>query len=1309
MQKIIRLPQDTLLTYLPGTLVDSWARHPRQAPIWGHWLSGSLMHCDISGFTAMSESLAKLGKEGAELMAGVLNRFFDRMLEVADRWGGVQMKFGGDAMLLFFSGQDNAASAVACGLEMQKEMTKFRRIAAGGQEHRLHMRAGIHNGRFFAASVGNLDGTLHYLLLGPDVNRTAAVEPIAGPDQVVVSAEAAALLGPQHHLAGTAQRGVWRVRSAETPPIPLGNPAPPRAPVDVLQRYLMPPLAEGRVTTVSGEHRRVTAMFINVLGVSSLLQTEGDGQALAEIDAYVKTLIDVLERNGGFLAASDVAEDGDKLIALFGAPVSHEHEEAAAVRSAWEVQAELQNSDLNLTQRIGINSGFVFAGEIGSRRRREYTVIGDSVNLAARLMAAARPGQVLVSADTAARAGHEFHLRRMRPIRVKGKSQPVRLWRLEGARAAVAEMPETQPDSPIVGRAREVASLLRLSRQAAAGSTRWAFVYGDPGIGKSRLVAELAARLRAQGWTRLAAQCQAHTSGTPFSAWLEPLRSLFGIETSDTPDDALKRITEAVERIRPDLLSFAPLVGELLSLPVAETPVLRSLDAKARRERLTTVIREVLHAAALAGQHVIVFEDAHWADGPSLELLGEVLTRQDTPLMVYVTSRREAPPAEMAATPPQVSLQLSELGVEDARRLVDTTAHLSDDELEALMSRAQGNPLFLQELARSASVHRGVLPETINDVIMARLDALPGEERTALRLASVIGPTFSPNALRSLSAGYLEPSSLDRLLERLERRGFTRALGDDASSHTFSHALVRETAYETLPYAQRRKLHRAVAAEIEMERAGNLKSVSELLLHHYELSGDTAKTVHFAALSGDRAGSMFACRQAAEYYRRSLAALDGTRRRVSADRTLLLERLGDTLETEGRYAEAGEAFVQALREWRRAGKRARPRFVPWRPRTATREALLCRKVAVSFERRSDYAESLRWLDTALAALPRRAGTAAPQVYAAKSMALFRKGLYSEAIRWGRIALQMSRRSEDPHEIAYAHRVLANSYIEEGALRQAIRHLRLAVRIYHELGDLTGQAMANSNLAACYQLLGIMDGALYHLEVGLQADLRVGNVTHAAIVHNNIGEVLLVMGRLDEALSRLEAVVGSDLAGTDLAAVAGLADVNLSRCHLALNNLDAADRYVRRGLRLLRRVGAEGLLTEAHLQLAELRLAQGRPAAARRGCQRCLNRARALSARLLEARGERVLAGAEAALGNPERALAHARLSVALARRIGADYEEARALVLQARLLRDGARTRSGVRKALQRAITILSRVGAKPELAEAKEMLATID
>src|SRR3990172_7896608 len=133
MQATEKSNPEAVRAYLPRTLIERWARSPQQPPVWGHWLNGSLMHCDISGFTAMSEALARLGKEGAELMAEVLNRFFDTMLEVADRWAGVQMKFGGDAMLLFFSGREHAASAAACGLEMQKEMAGFRRVMGGGE------------------------------------------------------------------------------------------------------------------------------------------------------------------------------------------------------------------------------------------------------------------------------------------------------------------------------------------------------------------------------------------------------------------------------------------------------------------------------------------------------------------------------------------------------------------------------------------------------------------------------------------------------------------------------------------------------------------------------------------------------------------------------------------------------------------------------------------------------------------------------------------------------------------------------------------------------------------------------------------------------------------------------------------------------------------------------------------------------------------------------------------------------------------------------------------------------------------------
>jgi class 3 adenylate cyclase len=885
------------------------------------------MHCDVTGFTAMSETLGELGKEGAELMASVLNQFFEKMLGVADTWGGDLMKFGGDAMLLFFPGRNHAERAAACGLQMQADMAAFRRVPAGGQMHRLRMRVGIHSGRFFAASVGHQDGVLHYLLLGPDVNRAAAVEPKAAPGQVVVSNETAALLGPQSALTGTSHAGIWRVRSVDARGTPVDGRASPDAPVEVLRRYLMPPLADGRISAVSGEHRRVTVMFINVLGVSDLLQTRGDGQALAQVDAYVKILVSTLERHGGFMAGSDAAEDSDKIIALFGAPVSHEHEENAALRCALDLRAELQTSGLELRQRIGINSGFVFAGEIGSQRRREYTVIGDSVNLAARLMSAARPGQVLVSAATADLAGTEFELRRSRPIRVKGKSAPVHVHRLEGVQVQQRPL-ETEDSAPLVGREAEMDSLLRLSRRVARGRSGWAYVWGDAGMGKSHLILDFVTRLRSQGWRTLAGYSQTHTSRTPFAPWIELLRGLFGIAAVDSPDEAWDKVKREIARLQPDQLDFAPLLGDLLSLPADEDPSLRSLDAKGRRERLTALIVDILHAAAAEQRSLLLFEDVHWTDGPSLELLASVLARRDSPLLVCLTSRREAWPAELSTTKPTLPLRVGELPAEAAHRLLSSAAQFADSKREALVARAQGNPLFLREMARSGAVHEGAVPETVNDVIVARLDRLTSEEKSVLRSASVMGSTFDLPSLQALLAARAGVTNLERTLADLTRLGFLNSRGGDPPGYAFHHVLAREVTYETILYSQRRRLHRNIAAHIEGEQAGQLEAVCELLLHHYELADDIEKTVLYGAMSGDRAAAIFANQEAIDYYGRSMAALEKSRRCTPADRSLLLEHLGDCQEGAGHYGEAAGTFTQALEEWRRV-RRRRARLLPW--------------------------------------------------------------------------------------------------------------------------------------------------------------------------------------------------------------------------------------------------------------------------------------------------------------------------------------------------------------------------------------------
>src|SRR3989442_906930 len=995
MQKTYRTGEETLLrAYLPATLVEQWALRPEQPPLWGVWLKGSLMFCDVSGFTAMSEKLAQVGREGAELMAAVLNGFFARMLPSADAGVGAQMKFGGDAMLLHFSGDGHADRAAAAGIEMQAAMGDFRRLLVANETYRLRMRVAIHSGRFYGASVGQTDGTLHYLLIGPDVNRTASIEGAGEPGQVVVSPEAAAELSPGCRLV--ARDGVWRVRRLEQPARPALEHHLP-ASSDSLKRYLLAPLAtpllEGRLPSFSGEHRRVTAVFINLIGLARLLETHGEAQALAQADTYVKMLIGAVERHGGFLAASE-------------------------------------------------------------------------------------------------RAGSGFDVQRLRPLRVKGKAAPVAVYRLRDA-ASEHLVEQDRDTGPLVGRDRELAALSGLAREILKrGRGRWAYLWGEPGIGKSRLTRELAARLEAAGWRQIKATCQVHTWHTPFAPWREALRTLLNFRPDETAAELAERLSSAIEKARPDLAPYAALVGELLSLPVPDVPAISSLDPNSRRRQLTSLLVALIESVAKVQPVLLVFEDAHWADTPSSELLTEVLASSARYLAVVTSRVPEAAPELSAARAP-VRIHLPELNQDAARILVTSTSRLSEQVLETVVARAQGNPLFLQEIARLDLTSADSIPETINDVILTRLDRLAPQEKRVLRLASVIGPSFDSRQLYVLAGGNPASVLVDAALIELGQLGFTRKQEEGAAGYAFSHMLTREVAYETLPYAQRRQLHKRVAQQIEHEYAARMDSPCELLLHHYELAGDQSKVIRYATISGDKALAVFALKESLEYYQRSLSVVSALGKGFEGDRSQLLERLGDCLDTMGRDREAAEKLADALLEWR--NWRKRPRLVPMRDSVRLREAILCRKVAVSYERCSDYEQALRWLDEALSILPTRAGRIAAQIYATKCLTFFRKGAYEQSINWGRRGLALARRSPERRLLAYAHHILSGACRELGKLKQALQHDRLSSRLYHELTDFAGQARANSNLGLSYQMVWILDAALYHYEVAPSADKRIGNV------------------------------------------------------------------------------------------------------------------------------------------------------------------------------------------------------------------------
>lgn len=740
--------KSTIYRYLPLTLIQHWSEHSDLPPIWGHWLEGSLMHCDVTGFTAMSEALAQSGKEGAEFMAGILNNFFERMLGIANEWDGIQMKFGGDAMLLYFSGSDHACRAAACSLEMQKAMTEFCNVPIMEDNYTLKMRIGIHSGKFYSASVGQENNLLHYVLMGSDVNKTADVEPMAEPGQAVISNQTYQLLDQHFKCIKTSLANIWEVikhdyiyerKEIHKPDTLNSN----------LERYLIPPIATGDVATLTGEHRRVTIVFIYILHSSELLASSGEAETLRQLNDYMNFVLDGIEKYGGHLITSDVSEHGDKLLIAFGAPMSCENQEENAVRFACELNQNVENSYLYLKHQIGINTGHIFAGEIGSLARREYTTIGDTTNLAARLMAVADTGTIITSATTAEKCGEFFDKTQLDPIRVKGKSQPVSIYKINRMQEYEKTTLPDNHSTPLFGRETEMQQLQEIATHAQTGHCTWVHVSGESGIGKTRLCTEYTHSLHNSGWMELSGICQSYTKNTAYRAWFYPLRKIMGISLNDTHESSWQKIIKTFEYYIPELVVFAPLIADILSIEHESNPVVKSLDAKIRREKRIYSITGLLKAIADKTPIVIFFDNAQWIDDSSQELLYETLSLTDFPILFCLASRDQLNQNIFPQSEKLTQIELTELDEQNGKLLLDYY-EVPDNLTEKIIMRAKGNPLFLEELAKSDILSTGALPESVYDVVMARVDHLDTIKKSLLKNASVIGQIFDSTVLNGL-------------------------------------------------------------------------------------------------------------------------------------------------------------------------------------------------------------------------------------------------------------------------------------------------------------------------------------------------------------------------------------------------------------------------------------------------------------------------------------------------------------------------------------------------------------------------------
>jgi class 3 adenylate cyclase/predicted ATPase len=680
------------------------------------------------------------------------------------------------------------------------------------------------------------------------------------------------------------------------------------------------------------ERRQLTVMFVDLVG-STALSTRLDPEDLREvIRAYQDAVAGEVARLEGHVAKFM----GDGVLAYFGFPRAHEDDAERAVRAGLDILGtvgRLSSSEGEpLAARIGIATGLVVVGDlVGSGASREQAVVGETPNLAARLQGLAEPDSVVIAAGTRRLVGDLYECADLGGVEAKGFAEPVRAYRVLGVGAAAGRFEAFHAAAllPLVGREEEVGLLLRRWEQAKGGEGRVVLLSGEPGVGKSRLLAAVREHLRDEPHARLYYSCSSHRQDSPLHPFAAQLERAAGFTRGDPPEVRLEKLEALLASTSAPAGDVGPL-AELLSLPVGDGHASPPFTPQRRRERTFGALLGRLAGSTRRAPVLMVFEDVHWIDPSSSELLDLAAERAARlPVLLLVTFRPGFQPS-WTGQPHVTALALNRLGPREGAALVRRVAGaaaLPDELVAEIVARADGVPLFLEELTKAvleAGVGEGLaagpttvpaVPTTLQASLMARLDRLDPTARAVAQVGATIGREFSHELLAAVAGP--DPAGLAAALNQLAAAGLVFRRGDSAEAgYLFKHALVRDAVYGTLLRARRRDLHAAIARALEERRKAGTADGPETVAHHLTEAGLPGPAATWWLEAGLLAAARSAYVEAVRHLRRGLDVLaDLPPSRERAERELGLWRaLGAALAVVRGYAgpEVGEAFARAL-------------------------------------------------------------------------------------------------------------------------------------------------------------------------------------------------------------------------------------------------------------------------------------------------------------------------------------------------------------------------------------------------------------
>jgi class 3 adenylate cyclase/tetratricopeptide (TPR) repeat protein len=869
---------------------------------------------------------------------------------------------------------------------------------------------------------------------------------------------------------------------------------------------------------LEGELKQVTVLFADIKGSLQLLAGRDPDEVRQLLDPVLERMMEAVHRYEG--TVNQVMGDG--IMALFGAPIAHEDHAVRACRAALRMQATIQayaaearaRTGLAIQVRVGLHAGRVLVRSIGNDLRMDYTAVGETTHLAARMEQQAAPGTILATADVERLVGDAIRLRPMGPVAVKGLDRPVETYEVLGAGADRGRLAASVQRglSPFVGRRAELELLRQALTRVREGHGEAVALVGEAGIGKSRLVHEFRQTLADEPVTFLEARCLPYGATVPFLPLVDMLRATCRVGEADSPEVIAGKVGRALEVLGLDP-GAAPYLLRLLGVKEG-TEALEGLTPETLHARTFDILWQMLLSGSRRRPIVLAFDDYHWVDQASEAYLTSVVEGLPAvPVLLLVTHRPgyRQPWADRSYVSRIALRPLSPRDGMTIVRAVVAARPVADSVLELVVRKAEGNPFFLEEMTRALGAGEGAaVPDTIHDILAARIDRLAETPKRLLQVASVLGREVSP---RLLEAVWDDPAALPDLLAELTRLEFLdEHAGEGGAVYAFHHALIQEVAYETLPTTRRQALHAAAGAALERLYAGRLEEAYDRLAYHWSRTTNASQALRYLRALARRAARSFAHAEALATLQAAFAHVE----RLPADEQerwraelavlqalslFLLGRLTETLEVLLRHQAAVERTADAAR-------------LSWY------HFLLANTYAFLGELDQAEAHAHRALDIAAAA-----GDDATRGKACYVLAVtaYSGGRPARGADWARQALARLEQAGDPRWEGFAAWALAINLICLGEVAAA----RAACRRARALGAAAGDPRLERSAA---WTLGFIEASAGEWAAGVQAceqGLAASpNPLNTALGQGFLGYACLEGGALDRAVAALEEAVAA---------------------------------------------------------------------------------------------------------------------------------------------------------------------------------------